>query len=100
MPLHKGRKSHLVTTADVVLQQLLIGQSCPIPHKRRPAKVLDKPAQLSGRHITSLVTAKLVLYLTTTGSGPFDPPFLAHARGWPANQPLQQTGPALRLSEA
>ena len=75
MPLHKGRKSRLVTTADVVLQQLLIGQSCPIPQKHRPAKVLDNPARSSGRHITSLVTAKLALYLTTTGSRAFDPPF-------------------------
>jgi hypothetical protein len=87
MPLHKGPKSRLVTTADVVLQQLLIGQSCAIPQTHRPAKVLDNPAQLSGRHITSLVTAKLALYLTTTGSRPFDPPFFgsgARVAGQPA----------------
>src|SRR5579864_8850031 len=92
MPLHKGRKSRLVTTADVVLQQLPIGQPYAIPQKHRPAKVLDNPAQLSGRHIASLVAAKLALYLTTTGSRPFDPPFLAEARGWAGIQPVAADG--------
>ena len=46
MPPHKGGKSRRVTTAGVVLQQLLIGPSSPIPQKHRPAKVLDNPAQL------------------------------------------------------
>jgi hypothetical protein len=87
MTLHKGRKSCFVTTAEVVLQQLPIGPSCSIPQKPRPAKVLDNPAPLSGRHIASLVAAKLALYLTATGSRPFDPLFLAEARGRPANQP-------------
>src|SRR4029077_5891575 len=63
MPLHKVGRSRLITTADVVLQQLLIGQSCPIAQKHRPAKVLDNPAPLSGRHIASLVAAKFALYL-------------------------------------
>src|SRR5438045_804445 len=53
MPLHKGRQSRLVTTAEVVLQQLPIGPSCPIPQKHRPAKVLDNLAQLSSRHVPS-----------------------------------------------
>jgi hypothetical protein len=75
MTLHKGHKSRFVTTADVVLQQLPVGSSCSIPQKPRPAKVLDNPAPLSGRHIASLVPAKLALYFTATGSSPFDPPF-------------------------
>jgi hypothetical protein len=44
MPLHKGRKSRLIATADVLLQQLPIGQPCPIFAKHRPAKVLDDHA--------------------------------------------------------
>ena len=52
MPLNNGRKCRLVTTADVVLQQLPIGQSCPIPQKHRPAKVLDDLAHLVGRHLS------------------------------------------------
>src|SRR5262249_47945228 len=85
MPLDKGRKRRLITTADEVLQQLPIGEPCPIPQKHRPAKVVDTRALLPGRHIASLVATKLDLYLTATGSRPFDPPFLAEARGWPGN---------------
>jgi hypothetical protein len=45
MPLHKRRKSRLAASADVVLPQLPIGQTCPILQKHRPAKVLDNRAE-------------------------------------------------------
>jgi hypothetical protein len=51
MPMHKGCKSHLIMAADVVLQQLPIGQPRPISQKHHPAKVLDDFARLAGRHV-------------------------------------------------
>ena len=77
VPPHQGCKSRLVTAAEVVLQQLPIGQPRPIPQKHRPAKVLDDLAHLAGRHVVSLVRATLALYLTTTRTGPFDAFFSA-----------------------
>jgi hypothetical protein len=53
---------------------------------------------LPGCHIVSLVRASLALYLTITGTQPFDALFCLWGGG-PANQPLQQTGPAPRYSE-
>jgi hypothetical protein len=41
MPPHKGCKSRLVMAADVVLQQLPVGQTRPVLQKHHPAKVLD-----------------------------------------------------------
>src|SRR5262245_32302308 len=86
MPSHQNRQRRLVTTAEVVLQQLSIGQPCPVaqPH---PAKVLDHLAHLAGRHFVSLVKAKLALYGITTRTGPFDARLFAEGRGPPANQP-------------
>jgi len=55
MPLNEGRKSRLVPAADVVLQQLPIGQPSPIAQQSRPAKVLYGPAHLAGRHVPSFV---------------------------------------------
>jgi hypothetical protein len=46
MPLHKGRKSRLVTTADVVLQQLTVFAYFPVGQVRgtsqRTAEVMAK----------------------------------------------------------
>src|SRR5262249_18635000 len=51
--LHQDRESRLVTTADVVRQQLPVGPSRPIT--QRPAQVLEDPVQLSGRHVLPFV---------------------------------------------
>jgi hypothetical protein len=97
MPMHKGCKSRPITAADVVLQQLPIGQSRTIP--QNPAKMLDDPAQLSGRHVLSFVGATAALHLYTTRRRRFDTLFFAAAWGWPANQPLQQTAAAIPFVE-
>jgi hypothetical protein len=54
MPTHQGFHGRLVTTADVFLQQLRIGQPRPILEKCCPAKVLEDLAPLAGRHVVSL----------------------------------------------
>src|SRR5207244_2727538 len=97
MPPHKGCKSRLVPAADVVLQQLPIGQTRTIPQKRRPAKVLDDPVHLAGRHSLSFVGATVALHLTTTPRRRFDTLFLVERRRWPANQRLKLTGAAILL---
>jgi hypothetical protein len=54
MSAHQGCNSGFVTAAEVVLQQLPIGQPSPITHKHGPAKVLDDLAHLAGRHLILL----------------------------------------------
>ena len=53
MPTHQGFESRLITAADVVRQQLPIGQPGAIPQKHGPAKALDDPTHLAGRHVLS-----------------------------------------------
>src|SRR5262245_7893727 len=55
MALHQDCKSRRVTAADVVLQQLPIGPTGAIAQQHRPAKVLDDPVHLAGRHALSFV---------------------------------------------
>jgi uncharacterized protein (TIGR02996 family) len=93
MPPHQGCQSRLVTTAEVVHQQLPIGQPRPLAQKHRPAQVLENLAHLAVRHGVSLVQATLALYGTITRTGSFDA-FFGCAPG--ANQSLQQKGPARR----
>jgi hypothetical protein len=50
VPPHQGRQSVLVAAADVILKELPIGQSRPIPQKHGPAKVLDDLAHLAVGH--------------------------------------------------
>jgi hypothetical protein len=50
MPLDKGFECRRVMTAEVVLEQLSIGQSGTLTLSERPAKVLDDRIHLSGRH--------------------------------------------------
>jgi len=45
MPLHEGAQSRLVPAAEVVLQQLPIGQSRSVPQEHCPAKELDDLAR-------------------------------------------------------
>jgi hypothetical protein len=61
MPLHEGRKSHLVTATDEVLQQLPIGHSGPIPQEHSPAEVLKDLTNLAGHHVGSIVGAPRAL---------------------------------------
>jgi hypothetical protein len=77
MPMHKGCESPLVTAADVVRQQLSIGQTCTLPQKQRPAKVLDDPAYLAWHHVLALSVRPLpsVLLLPEDGG-------LIHDSGW------------------
>ena len=63
MTTHKGRKRRLFTAANVALQQLLIGQSCPILQKHGPSDVLNDLAHLTGRHDLSSLATTLALYL-------------------------------------
>src|SRR5262245_40464954 len=69
VPTHKGRKSRLVLAADVVRQQLLIGQPSPVLQKHRPAKVLDDPVHLAHRRVPHRIFLALLAFsLTTTGT--------------------------------
>jgi hypothetical protein len=72
MPAHQGCQSRLFAAAEVVLQQLPIGQTRSVPQKRRLAQVLEDLAHRVVRHAVSLVGATLTLYLPITRTGPFD----------------------------
>src|SRR5262245_15088392 len=86
MPMYEGCKSRFFVPADVVLQQLPIGQPRPIAQQHRPAKVRDDLADLVDRHVVSLVRATPALYRTITRTESFDAFFWLRAGG-----PLQQT---------
>jgi hypothetical protein len=70
MPLHKGCESRLVTAADVVLQQLAIGQARTVPQDA--AEVLHDPVHRAGCHVPSFAGATLTVYLITTRRRRFD----------------------------
>jgi hypothetical protein len=61
MSPHEGGKSRLFPAADELLQQLPVGQTRPVPPKRRPAQVLEDLAHRVVRHAVSLVRATLAL---------------------------------------
>jgi hypothetical protein len=72
MPTYEGGQSRPVMTAEIVLQQLPIGQSSPVPQKDRGVQVLDDIAHRAVRHVASLIGVSLTLYLTITRTRPFD----------------------------
>jgi hypothetical protein len=72
MLIYNCRNCGLFTPADVVREQLPIGQPRPIAQKHCPAEVLDDLVPLAGRHVVSLVRLPRALYLTTARAGPFD----------------------------
>jgi hypothetical protein len=84
MPPHKGCKSRLVTAANIILQELPIGQPRTVTQKHRPAKVLDDLTHLARRHVVFLVGAKVALYITTTRRRRFDTLFGVYADVWDA----------------
>src|SRR5262249_45751598 len=92
MPMHQGCKSRLVTAADVVRQQFLIGQPPTVSQKHPPSKVLEYPPHLAGRHVLSFVGRRSPsILLLPAGGG------LIHYSGWggggaPANQSLHADG--------
>jgi hypothetical protein len=53
--LASGCNSRIFSAAEEALQQLPIGQPCPIAQKHRPAKVLDDLTHLAVRHVPSWV---------------------------------------------
>jgi hypothetical protein len=62
MPMHEGRKGRLVTAAEVVLQQLPVGQPRTVPQQQRPAEVQHDLARLAARHALSFTVAPIALY--------------------------------------
>jgi len=72
MSLHKGCYRRGVAAADVVLQQLRIGQRCYIAQKNTSAKMQDGLAAWAGRHVLPFAMTAIDLCLTTTGRTRFD----------------------------
>src|SRR5262249_42342100 len=97
MPAHQGGQRRLVPAAEVVLQQLPIGQARPTPQKHGPAQVLEDLARLACRHVVSLGEAKLAFYLTTTRTGLFDPLFWLRLAGGRLTSRCGRRRPRLRL---
>jgi hypothetical protein len=62
MPLHEGSTRRFITAAEVVLQQLPIGQPCGLLPKNGAAKVLDDPADLAHHYLTSRAAAGVHFY--------------------------------------
>src|SRR5262249_33501957 len=81
MPPHQGRKSRLIATADVVLQQLPIGQSRPIP-QHHATKVLEDLARLAGRHVLSFVGRWSPAILLLPAQKEFDPRLSEMGQPW------------------
>lgn len=54
MTVHQGGQGGRIPKAEVVLQQLSIGQTRPIPQQNQPAQVLEDLAHCAGRHRSSL----------------------------------------------
>jgi hypothetical protein len=87
MPLRGTRRNtnnpkidEAFVAADVVLQQLPIGQRCCIAQKHSPAKVRYGLAPRAGRHVLPFVMTAIGLCLTTTRRRRFDTLFLIRHR--------------------